>query len=69
MIRERGIRVAFHESTISDRHVRAVAEETGVRVAGPLFVDSVGDTGSNAETYLDMLRRNTELIVRELSRN
>ncbi len=67
LILARGITVAFHESTISDRHVRAVAEETGVRIAGPLFVDSVGEPGSPADTYLGMLRANTELIVRELS--
>ncbi len=68
LIRAQGITVAFHESTISDRHVRAVAEETGIRVVGPLYVDSTGETGSTAETYLGMLRANTELIVRELLR-
>lgn len=67
LIRERGVGVAFHESTISDRHVRAVAEETGVRVSGPLFVDSTGQAGSGAETYIGMLQSNIDLILRELS--
>lgn len=66
LIRNRNIPVAFYESTISDRHVRSVAEDTGIRVAGPLYVDSVGAAGSAADSYIGMLRHNVELIVREL---
>ncbi|AFG37054.1 metal ABC transporter solute-binding protein, Zn/Mn family [Spirochaeta africana] len=66
LIRDRTIPVAFYESTISNRHVRSVAEDTGIRVAGPLYVDSLGVAGSEAESYIGMLRHNVELIVREL---
>lgn len=65
LIRDRNTPVAFYESTISDRHVRSVAEDTGIRVAGPLYVDSVGAANS-ANSYIGMLRHNVELIVREL---
>lgn len=68
IIRNRRIPVAFYESTISDRHVRSVAEETGIRVAGPLFVDSLGPVGSGVESYLDMMRHNARLLREELLR-
>ena len=52
----------FFESTVSDRHVRAIASDTGVRVAGPLYVDSVSAPGGEAETYPAMLLANARTI-------
>jgi manganese/iron transport system substrate-binding protein len=66
LIRQRQPAAVFFESTVTDRVVRAVAEDTGVAVAGPLFVDSVGAPGSGAETYADMLRANARLLVATL---
>lgn len=66
IVRERQPPVVFWESTISDRHVRTVATETGVSVAGPLYVDSVGTEGSGARTYTAMMRANAELLRRHL---
>lgn len=67
IIHERRPAAVFWESTISDRYVRSVAEDTGVPVAGPLFVDSLGGPGSGAETYADMLRSNARLLVETLA--
>lgn len=66
IIRQRDIPVAFYESTISDRHVRSVAEETGVRVAGPLYVDSLGTADSGVTSYRELLLHNARVIAREL---
>lgn len=52
----------FWESTVTDRHVRSVAEDTGVSIAGPLYVDSLGSPGSGAEDYFSMLRSNVMLV-------
>ena len=52
----------FWESTISSRYVEGVAEDSGVMVAGPLYVDSVGGAGSGVETYLRMMRQNAVTI-------
>jgi manganese/iron transport system substrate-binding protein len=56
----------FFESTITDRYVQSVAEDTGAAVAGPLFVDSLGPDGTGAETYAGMLRTNVTLIAETL---
>jgi manganese/iron transport system substrate-binding protein len=52
----------FYESTVPARHMRAIAEDTGVRVAGPLYVDSLGPEGSGAETYPGLLVANARII-------
>jgi manganese/iron transport system substrate-binding protein len=52
----------FYESTVPQRHMRAIAEDTGVRVAGPLYVDSLGPAGSGAETYPGLLVVNARTI-------
>lgn len=66
IIREQQVPVAFFESTISDRHVRSVAEETGIRVAGPLYVDSLGGADSGVTRYRELLLHNAGLISQEL---
>nr|WP_232230415.1 zinc ABC transporter substrate-binding protein [Halomonas sp. 1513] len=52
----------FWESTISDRHVRSVADETDIAIAGPLYVDSVSDAEGEAPDYPAMLRHNAALL-------
>lgn len=53
----------FWESTISDRHVRSVAAETGVAIAGPLYVDSLSEPGGDASDYASLLRHNARLLT------
>ncbi len=69
MIRENGVPAVFVESTINPRMIRQIADDTGARVGGSLFSDSIGDADSEAPTYLDMLRHNTRTIVRGLASN
>lgn len=66
LVREQAPGAVFWESTISDRHVRSVAEDTGVTVAGPLYVDSLGQPGSGAEDYFAMMRHNMMLLREHL---
>ncbi len=66
LVREREVSTVFYESTISDRHVRSVAEDTGARVAGPLYVDSVSRPDGEAADYIAMQLRNTEKLVEYL---
>jgi manganese/iron transport system substrate-binding protein len=44
-----------------------VAEEAGVKLAEKkLYSDSIGASGSEADSYEKMLRTNTEIIVENL---
>lgn len=66
VIEERQPAALFWESTISDRYVRSVADDTGIQVVGPLHVDSLGDADSGAASYIEMMRRNADLLVETL---
>lgn len=57
----------FWESTLSDRYIRSIAADTGVEVAGPLYVDSIGESGSEASNYVNMMRHNASLIRNALA--
>ncbi|QOR37276.1 zinc ABC transporter solute-binding protein [Billgrantia diversa] len=65
-IEERRPAAIFWESTISDRHVRSVASETQVEIAGPLYVDSLSEPGGEASDYAGMLRHNVHLLLDSL---
>jgi len=57
------IPVVFSESTVSDKPMRQVAQETGARYGGVLYVDSLTDADGPVPTYLDLLEQNAQTIV------
>ena len=46
--------------------IKQVAKETGVKVAGPLYSDSIGTADSPASTFLGTVRENTRMITEAL---
>lgn len=62
MINERQPSALFWESTISDRHVTSIARDTGLQVAGPLYVDSLSEPAGEAADYFAMQRHNVALL-------
>jgi len=65
-VRENKIPVVFSESTVSDKPARQVAQETGARYGGVLYVDSLTDASGPAPTYLKLLETNADTIVKGL---
>jgi zinc/manganese transport system substrate-binding protein len=64
VIEDEGIPVIFAETTGSTDLADALADEVGTEVqVVELFSESLGEDGSGAETYIGMMRTNTELIV------
>ena len=66
-IRDAGVPAIFTESGHSDDLADALADEVGDVEIVALFAESLGGAGSGAETYVDMMRTNAELIVGALS--
>jgi ABC-type Zn uptake system ZnuABC Zn-binding protein ZnuA len=64
--RER-VKSIFPESSLNPKLEKAVARETGARVGGSLWADSLGPKGSSGATYAGSLRANTAAIVSGLS--
>lgn len=69
LIRDKGIRAIFSESSLGGSTVQliqTIAKETGVSVGEELHSDSLGAPGSGAETYIGMMKHNTSTIVAAL---
>ncbi|RYD31514.1 MAG: metal ABC transporter substrate-binding protein [Verrucomicrobiaceae bacterium] len=63
-VRENRIPVVFSESTVSDKPARQVAQETGARYGGVLYVDSLTDAAGPAPTFLKLLETNADTLVK-----
>ena len=68
IVRKREIRSVFCESTVSQKPAKQVARETGSQYGGMLYVDSLTDKSGKVPTYLDLLRVNSETILKGLLR-
>ena len=66
LVKARGIPAVFVESSVNPALIRQVARETGAKVAGPLYTDSVGPVGSDAGTYVGMIGANVRILVEAL---
>jgi ABC-type Zn uptake system ZnuABC Zn-binding protein ZnuA len=67
IIKDSGVPAVFIESTINPKLLKQIAEDNGVGIGGELFSDSIGEEDSEADTYLNMLKHNTDVIVGALS--
>jgi zinc/manganese transport system substrate-binding protein len=65
-IRAQQIPALFFENAVDPRLVRRIAAETGARVGGTLFTDTLSDAAGPAATYLDMMRHNIREIAEAL---
>ncbi|WP_083078492.1 metal ABC transporter substrate-binding protein [Actinobaculum suis] len=61
-VRDSGVKALFCETTVDDK-MASVSEDTGVPVAGLLYVDSLSEADGPVPTYLDLLRYDAELIT------
>ncbi len=69
LVRERGVRALFIETSVSqvlNNLVKKLAENTGANVGGTLYSDSLGDEGTPAGDYIGMMKHNTTTIVEAL---
>lgn len=65
-IRAQHVRAVFSESSLPPRTAQTVAQEAGVHVVsgeGSLYGDTLGPRGSPGDTYLHMVRHNTDVLV------
>lgn len=69
VIKENGIPAIFIESTINPKLIQQLATDNKIKIGGKLYADSLGDKNSPGSTYINMLRHNTDTIVKALSRD
>ena len=66
-VEREGVTAIFAENTTGAALAEQLAEEAGVTVVDTLYTDNLGRPGSGADTYLGLMRTNTELIVAALT--
>lgn len=67
-VRAAGVSAIFADSSQPDRLARVLAEQAGVHVRViSLYTESLTEPGGGAGTYLEMMRADTESIVRGLA--
>ena len=64
----RGIPAIFVENSVSQKNIKSVIEGCqskglNLSIGGTLYSDGLGDTESGADTYIKMIRKNTNAIV------
>jgi len=67
-IKDAKVPVIFAENIESNKLIKRLATEAGVRLGPELFTDALGKAGSPGETYEKMVRYNVTAIVTELSK-
>jgi zinc/manganese transport system substrate-binding protein len=66
-IRNSGIPAVFLENISDPRLMRRISAESGARVGGTLYSDSLTDEKGDAPTYIDMVRHNIKALTRALA--
>jgi len=69
-VASRGVKALFIETSVSrtlNDIVKKVADNSGAAIGGTLYSDSLGEPGTDAGTYIGVVRYNTDLIVKALS--
>jgi ABC-type Zn uptake system ZnuABC Zn-binding protein ZnuA len=67
VIRENKVPAIFIESTINPKLLEQLAKDNHVVIGGQLYADSIGEKDGPASSYLDMLKYNTDVIVKALN--
>lgn len=65
-IREQKVRALFIETLASPKIMKQISDETGVRIGGELYADSLSGPGGPAATYEDLMKWNAEAFQKAL---
>jgi len=62
-IKKEKVKAVFVENMTDGRIVERIAKETGIRLGGSIFSDSLSPETGPAATYIDMVRHNGKLLT------
>jgi ABC-type Zn uptake system ZnuABC Zn-binding protein ZnuA len=66
-IREQNVRAIFTENSINPRLAESLSSLAGVRIYSNLYGDSLGKPGSDGDTYIKMMRFNTQTMIQGIT--
>lgn len=68
VLQDTGVPAVFIESTVNPKLLQQIAQDNGVMIGGSLYADSLGEPDSPGDTYIKMLRHNTQVILEGLTK-
>ncbi len=66
LIKERQLKAVFVETSVNPKLLEQISLETGARVGGSLYSDSIGNEGTEEGTYIGAVKHNVNTIVNAL---
>lgn len=69
IIKKSKVPAVFIESTVNPKTLQQLAKDTKIAIGGKLLSDSIGDEELGGETYVEMLKQNTDVIVEALTKD
>lgn len=66
LVRSKNVPAIFVETSVNPKLIEQVSRETGTKVGGTLYSDSLGDANGDAGTYAGMIRANVNQVVHAL---
>jgi manganese/zinc/iron transport system substrate-binding protein len=65
-IKERKLKSVFIETSVNPKLLEQISSETGAKVGGVLYSDSIGNEGTEDGTYIGAVKHNVNTIVNSL---
>jgi ABC-type Zn uptake system ZnuABC Zn-binding protein ZnuA len=68
IVASKKIPAIFVESTINPKLLQQIAQDLNISIGGSLYADSIGEEGTEGNSYLGMLKHNIDIIAAGLSK-
>ncbi len=68
-IKKANVKVIFAENIHNSKMIASLADEAHIKLAPALYTDALGPQGSQADTYIKMMKYNAQVIVNMLKDN
>jgi zinc/manganese transport system substrate-binding protein len=68
-IKKEKVKALFVETITDPRLIEQIARDSGVKVAGEVYSDSLSKAGGPADTYVKMVRHNTTALTAAIRGN
>ncbi|MBT2830638.1 metal ABC transporter substrate-binding protein [Staphylococcus coagulans] len=65
-VKQNHIKNLLLETSVSDKSMKSLSEETGAKIYGTVYTDSIGKKGSNGDSYYKMMKSNIETIHKSM---
>lgn len=66
LIKEKNLKAVFIETTVNPALLQQITNETGAVIGGTLYSDSIGEPGSDGETFINAFKSNVSKIKNAL---